>query len=289
MGFANVKRFVESEVDLGQYQISSFRKVPVITSTNGIWNDLSMATGNPRPNYYTGTELTSTPFNGNNGIYHGADVLAGQTKHLTEMLLGCGTVTPLPLNLLLCDYIMFYPLIDGDNTDVQEFTNSISLPRYESGAGVRAFMVATNPYVGNTNISITYTNSDGVSGRTSPVLFSNAAGAIGTLITGGGASGTVNRIGPFFPLQSGDSGIRSVEGVRFFAPSGGLYTLVLCKPLFEQHVLEINACTERILLKDKGQVLPEIKNGAYLGPLVYAVGGSLQSINFYGMIKTVWG
>ncbi len=288
MGFSNVKRLVEAETESGQFQWSSFRKVPVITSTAGFWVDLSMAPGNPKPNYYTGTELTATAFNGNNGIYHGQDVSASQTKVVTEVLLNCNTATPLPMTVLFCDFLLFYPLIDGDSTDAQVFDNTVTLPRYTDGKGVRAFLVATNPYTGNTNVSISYTNSDGVSGRTSPTLFTNAVAAIATLMTGGGTSGTTNRLGPFFPLQDNDIGVRSVQSITISAPSGGLYALVLCRPLFEVCTYEITAFTERIFLKDKGP-LPVIQNGCYLAPLGYGASGSVQSINFFGMIKTVWG
>lgn len=286
MGFNNVKDLVESEVDYGRFQISSFRKVPVITSTAGFWVDLSMAPGNPKPNYYTGTDLTATTLNGNLGLYHGQNAGVGETKHLAEITAICGTATPLPMTLLLCDYLLFYPLIDGDSTDEQFLDNTVTLPRYESGEGVRAFLVATNPYTGNTNVTIKYTNSDGVSGRTSPTLFTNAVTAIATLMTGGGTSGTANRFGPFFPLQDNDKGIRSVESITISAPSGGLYALVLAKTLAEVPIYEINAPVERHFFKER-LTMPEIKNGAYLNFLAYA-NGSVQSINLFGMMKTVW-
>lgn len=50
--------------------------------------------------------------------------------------------TALPITLTLCDYLMYYPLIDEGTTDEQFMINSENLPRYETGAGVQVMAVS---------------------------------------------------------------------------------------------------------------------------------------------------
>lgn len=56
---------IVSAIQEGKQQISSFRKVSSQASTAGTWIDFSIASGNPSPNFYPGTELTATVLDGN--------------------------------------------------------------------------------------------------------------------------------------------------------------------------------------------------------------------------------
>jgi hypothetical protein len=68
-----------------------------------------------------------------------------------------------PAVYFLCDYLGYYPLIDGDNTDEQLLVNygaSLSpttdpsvptLPRYTDGIGVKAFYVTTDEELARSN------------------------------------------------------------------------------------------------------------------------------------------
>ena len=120
--------------------------------------DFSMASGNPSPNFYSGTELTATTLDGNRGIYHGANT--SLTKVLTDLQVITTSAGAVPITLQLCDYLLFYPQVDMDSTDVQPTDNTVTLPRYEDGKGVQMFVVAQYPYVGGVNFSVSYTNSD---------------------------------------------------------------------------------------------------------------------------------
>lgn len=282
-GFTNVSHFVDCELS-GGFQMSSFRKVPAITTTAGVWADLSMAPGNPSPNYYVGAELESTVLNANKGIYHGQNVGSSSTKVLKELMIQSPTAGAAVATYLLCDYLMFYPLVDMDVTDPQEFNNTLTLPRYSTGAGVRAFLVATNPYIGGATVNINYTNQDGVAGRVSPNLVTNTATNIATLVSGGQSLG--NSVGPFLPLQSGDTGIRSVQSITFSASNGGLAALVLCRPLARIHLREVTAPHEKNYLVDSPS-LPIIQDGAYLNFLILP-SATILSANIQGLATFVW-
>ena len=115
----------------GKQQISSFRKVSSQASTAGTWVDLSMASGNPSPNFYSGVSLTATTLDGNKGIYHGSDTEL--TKVLTDLQVITVSAGAVPITLQLCDYLLFYPQIDMDSVDEQFMDNSTTLPRYSDG------------------------------------------------------------------------------------------------------------------------------------------------------------
>lgn len=43
------------------------------------------------------------------------------------------SATGLPLPLLLCDFLLYYPSVDDSVTDPQILDNTITLPRYTDG------------------------------------------------------------------------------------------------------------------------------------------------------------
>lgn len=287
MPISRVQQLVQTGYDGGQSWTSSFRKVSAIGSTQGIWADLSLAPGSPKPNYYVGGELAATQLNdkdGANGVglWHGGNV-APKTKHLHTLLISSTVATPTPNTFYLCDYLLFYPLIDMDATGQQLLINTATLPRYTDGVGVRAFLVATNPFLGGAQFTMTYTNSAGVSGREMPLLTSDTNTFIGTLVHGGT---NIRASGPFLPLCEDDLGVRSVQSIEFLAPNGGLAALVLCKPLAVVMTAEVTACAEFDFLTMK-PTLPRIMDGAYLNFLC-CPNGSLSGAPITGMLTTVW-
>lgn len=280
MGFSSIKDYVDSE-ESGNYVISGFRKIGGLSvGAAGIWIDFSVMSGNPRPNFYASTPLESAALNGNYGLYHGQNVESSKfLKQITLALPNAG----LPHIFTLCDYLMYYPFIDGDETAEQVFDNTITLPRYEDGIGVRAFLVAQSSYTGGQSYTISYTNSDGVSGRISPpVIPSAASGISGTLFNPAINSNS------FIPLQAGDKGIRSVQSITMSAPNGGLQALVLARPIAMIRTTNVTASAEKVYLMDTG-AMPKIENGAYLSFLVFNSVNTGANYIMFGSIETVWG
>lgn len=261
-----LKSLINSAYDEGRYVLSNFRKVPAIAATAGMHVDLSMAPGSPTPNYYLGNELTATvPTNWyRKGIWHGGAV-DPYKKYLHKICMFSSGAAMAPAPFYLCDYLMYYPIIDMDSTDTQNFDNTVTLPRYTDGLGVQAFLVATNPYIGGAMFQITYTNSDGVSGRISQLTTTNTATYIGTLVSSNTAMASKNDA--FIGLQAGDKGIRSVQSIVFSSANGGLATLVLCRPIATLMTRETTAWAEFDFIKDKPS-MPRIYDDAYLNFLV---------------------
>lgn len=110
--------------------------------------------------------------------------------------------------------------LNATTTTAQAFTG-VSDTRY-SGAGVQAW-VEIYTIIGTTatTLTISYTNQDGTSGRTSKAV-----------VFGGSMRREVTRAIPI-PLQDGDTGVQSVQSVTVLATTGtaGDFGITLKKPL----------------------------------------------------------
>lgn len=282
MSFIGVKDFIENCYNGGQFCFTGFRKVSGIASTQGHVVDFSMGAGNPRPNYYVGDALTAKAFTSAYGLWHGGNV-SPSTKILRKFAVLANNAGIAPAWFTICDYLLFYPLIDMDTTDEQTMVNTVTLPRYTTGEGVQAMLVATNPYIGGQSFFIEYTNSEGVSGRISRIMTTNVSTYISTVVHSGV---TANLGGTFINLAPGDKGIRSVQAITFLGFNGGLAALALVKPLANVLVREITQFNEWDFLTMKGTV-PVIQDGAYLN-MIGAVNGSASAQLVQGFIEVIW-
>jgi hypothetical protein len=264
---------------------SSFRKVPSASqaSTAGWWVDLSMMTGSPLPNYYVGSPLAATTLDPLRGLHHGADK-SPASKYLTELCLISPSAAFVGAFRLL-DYALFYPFVDLDDLDTQTMDNTVSLPRYTNGEGVRAMLVATTPTVGGGTFTFDYVNQDGDT-RTAPAQScSTAIANIGSVVTSQPAVATTGH--PFLLLASGDTGIRSLVSWTNVVSNGGLGAVVLVKPITQPiPLLEVNVPVERCYPQDSPN-LPLIPDGAYLNWIVRC-GASVASSTVSGYLEFVW-
>jgi hypothetical protein len=288
MPFKNIKEIVDEGYTAGKNWHSVYRKVPVFATVLGVWFDISFAPGIPRPNYKVGAELTATYFNGEYGIYHGNPITDDGYKFLHKFTVGSASALLMPATFILCDYLMFYPLIDMDSTDTQVFkpaapTTPTPLPRYVDGDGVKAFLVATNPYVGGMQFQMTYTNQDGTTGRVSEWTTTNTSTYIATIVNSG--VGATLRA-PWIQLQTGDRGIRNVRDITFANPNGGLATLILAKPLATIVCTDVQTVAETDFLINTPS-LPRIYDGAFLS-LICMPNGSAAAVPVFGDITTIW-
>jgi hypothetical protein len=289
MSFRGISDIVAAENN-GQTFFSAWRKTPTQTTNAGIWFDLSMSPGNPVPNYYAAAPNIAIRLaqSTDGGIPHGANVAQlGYTKHIKEIMAMTTTATAVPLPLILCDYLMFYPFVDMSVTDPQALDNTVKLSRSVSGAGVQimAVEVAGQSGAGNPQFFVTYTNSSGVSGRTSGTVACNTQVVNGTIISTSAA--TAKSAGPFIPLQFGDTGVQSIESITFLTADVGLISLVLVKPLMQMAIRDITAPAEHVCLNEYSQ-LPTVEDDAYLN-FICLPQGTLAAAPIHGTIKTIWG
>lgn len=283
MGFRNVAEFAAAVDEGGRTHFCSLRKVPSQASVAGWWADLSMAAGNPPPNYYASTPGVAATLDGFRGIFHGADKAPGQ-KFITDL----GLVTPtagLVGRYMLLDYLLYYPFIDGDAADTQAMDNTVTLPRYADGDGVMVMAVAVAPSTGSGSFTFDYVNQDGVT-QTSPLqACSTTAANIASLVTSQQAVANMPG-GPFLQLASGDTGVREIVSVTMSVLNGGLFALVLVKPLLDAAIREVNTTAEVQCIRTR-PVLPRVLDGAYLG-LIVNCAATIAAGTLAGFAKFAW-
>jgi len=186
--------------------------------------------------------------------------------------------------MVLCDYLLYYPSIDDSVLDEQVLDNTVTLPRYSDGKGVQVIAVSVAGRTGGARFYFTYTNSEGVSGRTSQIAYQNSAAALGTLQNSG--ANTNASAMPFVGLQAGDSGVRSIDSVVMLDADVGLMTLILVKPLGTSVIREITAPVEKDYFMEAG-LIPRIYDDAYLSFLCLPQ-GTLAATALMGDIKTIF-
>lgn len=252
-GVRDISNAIESD---GKYHYSYLFKAILPAPLNvGRYIDISQSTGTPKFNAYVGDALTATEMigSGNNGIYPG-NFIPGSTKHIARLQAYLSTGTP--AYLVLLDYLMFYPLIDGDSTDDQIMDNPIELPRYDYG---QIMLVATVAGSVNGSGTLNYYNQDGILKSVGFNVSTPGQYNISTFVSG---AGTLDFC-PFIPLADGDIGAKAIESITFSSASGGFFCAVIVKPLVNLPILEATYAAEKQFPLQSGQAL-EVKPGAYL-------------------------
>jgi len=283
--FKRIGEIVDAELN-GKVRNYQWRKTPSQATTSGIYFDLSMSPGNPPPKYwFDAPPLIAKAIyqSTDGGLFHGADV-SPEKKYLRIITSQANASTALPMSAILCDYLLYYPTVDDGITDPQVMDNTVTLPRYTDGDGVMMMPITTAARTGGQQFVVSYTNQDGVSGRTSGIVTQNTSTLVGTVT--GSNTATANASNPFIPLQSGDSGVRSIESVTMLGSDVGLFSIILVKPLAQITFREITVPFEKDFLQ-YGSDIPRIYDDAFLSMVVLPL-GSLSATVLTGNIKTIY-
>lgn len=293
MSFRSVSQWASSP-DAGKYHITTFRKqvASAATAAND-FIDYTYFAGNPPANFYASSPLIGAQVEAIRGLHiPNRDQFL---KSLTVMSAASSTTATSNQNqrLLLADYLLYYPFIDTDAVGEQQDMTAGVLPRYTSGQMVAVAQSASST-VGTFTVS--YTNQDGVSGRTSQATFTKAVAGGGIVVSS--STNVVAGSHPFIGLQAGDSAVRSVESVTFSAAGGGLMAIVIVKPLFHFYSTQECRRTTSSNLESYGAASQfeaiihkntvEIKQGAVLGIIGLGNAGSLASSVLVGTLETIW-
>lgn len=258
--------------------------------TAGRWYDFSTRMFSDR-NAWSGTALTWTTcdeLTGNGihafGIPHGGNV-SPSTKHLINAAAVGNSTTALG-NLLLVDLQGYWPEISTNTTSTQNLSGTPSL-RYTNGEGCQLYFVSTGIGATPQDISISYTNQAGTSGRSLLRTVSMTPSAIATHIAHSGTA--ANNFGPFLPLSAGDYGVQNVASVTFSAASGaGTGALCLARPIMSIPITTAYTMTEKDLITTLPS-LPQIKEGACLVWLFYTYAATAINSGIHGYLDFAWG
>lgn len=260
------------------------------------WHCLAKWAGNPDSGsiYNTGTNLafqaTSDTTVDAGGIRHGGNV-SPATKHIVNASAFSASAASCPAVLMLVDLLGFYRVSSVTTTTPQVLNNTVTLPRYTTGAGVQAFMWNTNTVAlgaGTPNLSIDYTNSDGTAARATPAVLpiGKTAAANGTILYSGTG---VGKYWPFMPLQSGDKGIRSIQSVTLSTSYvSGEFSIGLCRPLLTLPLTTIGVASERDLMNQVPS-LPQVQDGANLIWIIYDGNATPVNTAYFGHLDFAWG
>ena len=296
-GFKNIREWVDADSS-GQTWTTGFRKAASsVATTTSAWTDYSYYAGSPPANFYASTPLEAATVEASRGIYVPSVAPAKQfvrNLKLMSAASGATSTSNARQRMILADLLLYYPFIDTDAVGEQQDTiNGVTLPRYPDGQVIAVSQSAASA-VGQFTFS--YTNQDGVAGRTSQNHFTFAVGGGGQVVASSvGSSASYH---PFCHLQAGDRGVRSIESVSFTAAGGGLLSLVIVKPLMTAYLTQesrrttsgnlesYGACDEFASLLHNAPA--RIEDGAVLGLFAAGYGGSLATSILSGVIETTW-
>lgn len=279
-----MRQLVDAELS-GKTREYFWRKTSSQTTTAKVWYDLAVAPGKPKAKLW----FDSAPYiavqikqSTDEGIMHGANVTP-DTKYLRKITCFNPVTTAHPMTMILCDYLLYYPSIDDSELEPQVMDNTATLPRYTDGKGVQMIAVSLASRTGGATVSVSYTNSDGVAGRTGTFVQGTSA-AIGAIL--GGVTTGADTETPWIKLQSGDSGVRSVQSVTMGTADVGFFAIVLVKPLAKICLRGLDAPVEKDILIDDAD-LPIIYDDAYLNYICQPQ-GTLATTTLRGSVKVLW-
>jgi hypothetical protein len=238
----------------------------------------------------TVTSQTITGTASPNGLYTGGNV-SPSVKNVLNVSTFSAAVTTAPAVMMLVDQVAMFTVSSVTTTGAQAFTGTQTLPRYPTGAGLQAFIVPSVVMgAGTPTIQLDYTNAAGTASRltpASPLLpTANTASPVGSVIYAGTGAG---KYGPFMPLASGDTGIRSIQTINLSATmTSGSLVVILARPIFTLPITTIGVASERDLVNQLPS-MPRIFDGANLQWLMYAGAASPINSAFYGSLDVTWG
>jgi len=297
MGFSSMDNFINAVSVNGQFYRADWNKnfLPTTAAVAGEWHCLARGAGNPGLGaiYNTGTNLAFQSTSDSDataaGIQHGGNV-SPATKHIVNASAFTAAATTAPCVLMLIDLLGFYRVTTVTTTTAQTTNNTVTIPRYTDGAGVQAFMWNTNTVAmgaATPNLSINYTNSDGVSGHVTPTTLpiGKTAAANGLVLYSGTGAG---KYGPFMPLQAGDKGIRSIQSItNSTSYVSGEYAVGLCRPLLTLPITTLGVAAERDLMNQIPS-LPRVYDGANLIWMIYSGANTPVNSAIAGHIDFAW-
>ena len=295
-GFKNLREYADAE-DMGQYHVAGFRKaISSTATTTSAWLDYSYFPGAPAANFYASSPLEAAEVDPTRGIPVPSVSPATQWLRDLKMMSAASSTTSTAngrQQVILADLLLYYPFVDTDAVgEQQDMVNDVAIPRYDYGQVIAVGQSAAST---TGQFTFSYTNQDGVAGRTSQNHFTFAVAGGGQVVAS--SVGSATSYHPFLALQAGDSGVKSIESVTFTAGGGGLMALVIVQPLLTAYMTQecrrdtsggvsYGACNQfASIINNRPQ---QIKDGAVLDIFAAGHAGSLASSILAGILETTW-
>ena len=282
--------------DEGRYHVQRFYKgANSVSNVPPLWTDWSYAAGQPGYDARIGSAGQFNPYvaSKNDAVWF-PDIPAGGQRHLKRIVLRtqAASTGQRTTQGVVYDLLGVYPLIDGDSTDTQEFTNDSPLPRYSDGKGVFPVLVNhVSPQIVNAGGSMTYLGSDDVEYTVGFGVLLGAPGHVVSCPTTA-ASSSANARGPLtMSLHSGVAGVKQIKSITFSSAPGGLFAIYMVKPLTT--ILNCDGAstadkiaTEKFMCLQNCWHFPRIYDGAWLGMFLSANAQTFAGV--YGYMEFIW-
>ena len=279
----------------GRVHVQRFYKGNNTTIKDGFWQDWSFAAGQPAYDARIGVAGAFNPFiaTGNDAIYF-PEVANEHDRRLKGVVLAstAGGTGQSSLNVIVYDLLGVYPLIDGDSTDVQEFDNALTLPRYASGQGVFPVLVNHIAPVTSSGAGIlTYVDTNDTEQNTDFGVALGTAGNVVSAVTNSVVAGSQGSLS--MPTKN-SPGVKAIKSIQFTAPPSGLLCIYMVKPLVtlsnnDGALLADKVATEKFLAMQNGWHYPKVEDGAWLGMFTMPNGSSRTVASMYGYFEFIWG
>jgi hypothetical protein len=286
-GFSSLDDLISEMTVNGKTQDFWFQKITSngATGAAGRWYELFTGTGFPAAGTFSGTAGTAVQMaSSTTGAMPLNAAVSTDTRHLLNATVWSPTATVPVANLILCDFLLYYPAIVVTGTPTT-LTNGVSLPRYTDGIGVQAFCAVQSAFgAASPALTFTFTSTNSAGSTT---------GSRTAVMTAAANSAPISNILPnagsqFFPIPSGDVGVVSVQSYTLASGTTGTAAIVLCKPLMQIPITQQYLASERETLFQLA-ALPRIYDNACLGWLLQPGGAMVTSSLVQGRCQYAWG
>ena len=229
-------------------QLKSFGKVSMTAKAAGTFQSLWTAAGLPAAGANPASLAMVIPTRATAGALPFVNPATG-LSYISKISSSQQTIG----TLILYDRIAHSSGLNGTLTTAQA-VNGAALTRHTTGEDVELFLeVYTATGATASNVTISYTNSAGVAGRTTPAVAMQVTPVVGQMLP--------------IPLQAGDTGIRSVQSVALSASTAtaGNFGITLVKRIAE---IPITVAGTGVVLDPFALGFPQIANDACLSFMV---------------------
>ena len=229
-------------------QLKSFGKVSMTAKAAGTFQSLWTAAGLPAAGANPASLAMVIPTSATAGALPFVNPATG-LSYISKISSSQQTIG----TLILYDRIAHSSGLNGTLTTAQA-VNGAALTRHTTGEDVELFLeVYTATGATASSVTISYTNSAGVSGRKTPAVAMPVTPVVGQMLP--------------IPLQAGDTGIRSVQSVTLSASTAtaGNFGITLVKRIAE---IPITVAGTGVVLDPFALGFPKIEDNACLSFMV---------------------
>lgn len=300
MGFSSQDDLLNQISVNGKMDTIVYQKTTAAVGLAGHWHHLLGAGGSVPAATFGGTELTFTATDNawSEGAIPIGDQTAPATKHILNMGVSLVAAAGAPWFVLPIDLVGYAKLNTTNVTTTGAKTitmapiaaTTANVDRYPNGEGLRMFVASYATMGANApTMQVTYTNSGGITGKTTTAgCVSTASATSGVLLNSGNAA---NKYGPFLPLAAGDTGVKDIESLTWggTAHASGSVFIGLCKPLCMPVPVPATGLYNMVDFVNTLPSLPKLRNGANITFLVFSTGATTSGGTFYANFDYAFG